>query len=120
MMAFRPLPHGQPSLMPRAQLVSTLLVSGLLLGGGATAAQDAGPDGAPMVVTTDTRAYCLTLSAQIETYRSMPREVRDLQVEGRALCGEGYVRKGINRLRRALMVLHDARTPSDEPTVAHE
>ena len=72
----------------------------------APAARPASTEDAPVLeVTTDSRAYCQTLSRQIETYRNLPREVRDLQLEGRTLCSEGQVRGGINRLRRALMVM---------------
>ena len=96
-----------------------LLGALLLLTGGQGRSQDhpasvpavpvawaASTEDAPVLeVTTDSRAYCQTLSRQIETYRSLPREVRELQLEGRTLCSEGHVRGGINRLRRALMVM---------------
>jgi hypothetical protein len=92
---------------------TVLLLAALLPAGGAAQAQvlASGRDGddEPMVVTSDTRAYCLTLAAQIQHYRSMPQEVQDLEDEGRSLCERGRVRVGINRLRRALMVLRMAR-----------
>lgn len=72
-------------------------------------------DAPAMVVTTDTRAYCVSLSQQIRQYGTLPREVRELQVEGHGLCEAGKVRGGINRLRRALMVLRaGARPPAVE------
>lgn len=69
---------------------------------------------APMVVTSDTRAYCLSLSDRIHRYGVMPQEVRELETEGRDLCEQGRVRGGINRLRRALMVLRAERGPAGE------
>ncbi|WP_419730393.1 hypothetical protein [Lichenicola sp.] len=86
-----------------------LLLAALLPVGGATQGQAQVPgrdgDDGPMVVTSDSRAYCLTLAARIQHYRAMPQEVQDLEDEGRSLCERGRVRIGINRLRRALMVL---------------
>ena len=67
----------------------------------------------PMVVTSDTGAYCQTLLARIRAHRTLPPAVRDLQRDGSRLCDEGLVRDGINRLRRALMVLRSGHTPSD-------
>lgn len=86
-----------------------LLLAALLPVGGPARGQAQAPahdgDDGPMVVTSDSRAYCLTLAAQIQHYHSMPQEVHDLEDEGRSLCERGRVRVGINRLRRALMVL---------------
>lgn len=82
-----------------------LLVS-LLLAPGAVRAQESRDAQAPMEVTTDTGTYCSSLWEQIRAHGDLPREVRDLQAEGRELCSAGQVRGGINRLRRALMVLH--------------
>jgi len=61
--------------------------------------------GVPMVVTSDTRAYCLTLADQVDHSGSLPPDVHALRDEGRALCADGHVRRGINRLRHALMAL---------------
>lgn len=77
-------------------------------------AQDSETEDTPMVVTSDTRAYCLSLSDRIDRYGTMPQEVRDLETEGRDLCEQGRVRGGINRLRRALMVLRAERGPAGE------
>ncbi len=103
-----------------------LLGSLLLLAGGQAGSEDqpAPQAGAPprrlgdapvLEVTTDSRAYCRTLSRQIETYRNLPREVRDLQAEGGMLCDEGQVRGGINRLRRALMAIRSEREVTPIP-----
>ena len=67
----------------------------------------------PMVVTSDTGAYCQTLLARIRAHRALPPAVRDLQREGSRLCDEGLVRDGINRLRRALMVLRSGHAGAD-------
>lgn len=96
--------------MNRAPVVATLL----LLSSSHVGAQETEATPAPMVVTTDTIAYCLTLAGQISAkgeHGGLPREVRDLQAQGRDLCAEGHVRGGINRLRRALMVLQDQLPP---------
>ncbi len=77
----------------------------LLLSSGQLQAQDRDAV-APMVVTSDTGAYCQTLLAEIRAYPSLPPAVRELRQDGSRLCDEGLVRSGINRLRRALMVLH--------------
>ena len=97
-----PAPARRASVRP-----SVLLLAALLPVSGAAQGQVPGHDGddGPMVVTSDSRAYCLTLAGQIQHYRSMPPEVHDLEDEGRSLCERGRVRVGINRLRRALMVL---------------
>ena len=88
-----------------------VIAAPLLLSAGAIRArEDDGPT-APMVVTSDTNAYCLSLWQQIHVHAPLPREVRDLQTEGRNLCREGQVRGGINRLRRALMVLRAGSAP---------
>ena len=77
----------------------------LLLSSGQLRAQDHGA-AVPMVVTSDTDAYCQTLLAEIRAYSTLPPTVRALTQDGSRLCDEGLVRSGINRLRRALMVLH--------------
>ena len=64
------------------------------------------PDAGAMIVTSDSSAYCHTLSGAIEAHGALPREVRDLKMEGDGLCSGGHVRGGIARLRRALLVLH--------------
>ncbi len=90
-----------------------VLASLLLLSSGQLRAQDRDPV-VPMVVTSDTGAYCQTLLAEIRAYRTVPPSARALQQDGRRLCDEGLVRSGINRLRRALMVLHSGH-PAPDP-----
>ncbi len=77
----------------------------LLLSSGQLRAQDR-DTAVPMVVTSDTDAYCRTLLAEIRAYSTLPPAVRALTQDGSRLCENGLVRSGINRLRRALMVLH--------------
>ena len=62
-------------------------------------------DSRTMVVTTDSSAYCRTLSGAIEQHGALPREVKELKAQGDGLCDEGQVRSGISRLRRALLAL---------------
>ena len=84
----------------------------LLLSSGQLQAQDRDAV-VPMVVTSDTGAYCQTLLAEIRAHPVLPTAVRELQQDGSRLCDEGLVRSGINRLRRALMVLHSGHQASD-------
>lgn len=73
------------------------------------AATQAGQDPAvppPMVVTTDTETYCAKLRTELQAHAVLPREVRELQAGGWTMCRAGQVRRGISRLRRALMILH--------------
>lgn len=71
------------------------------------AAPDAESGDGVMIVTTDTTAYCRTLSTAIAAYRALPREVMDLKAQGDGLCHKGQVQGGIARLRRALLVLEE-------------
>lgn len=91
-----------------------LVLAVSVTGNGPALAQEQDTEDPPMVVTSDTRAYCLSLSDRINRYGAMPREVRELETEGRDLCEQGRVRGGINRLRRALMVLRAERGPAGE------
>lgn len=67
----------------------------------------------PMVITSDTVAYCTHLSAQVaeaqQRATTIPPAVPRLATEGRRLCDQGLVRPGIERLRRAWMLLTAAR-----------
>ena len=87
-----------------------LVFAPLLLLSGRVAAQDEAPPPPPMIVTSDTADYCARLWRQIQARGSaVPAVVRDLGEEGHSLCDDGQVRGGINRLRRALMMLQDER-----------
>ena len=54
-------------------------------------------------VTSDTVEYCGSLAARIAVTPGAAREPsRSLAEQGVALCGNGHVRTGIAKLRRAL------------------
>ena len=91
----------------------------LLLSSGQLRAQDRDP-ATPMVVTSDTDAYCQTLLAEIHTYPVLPPTVQALEQDGSRLCDNGLVRSGINRLRRALMVLHSGHAAPDRDATPHD
>ena len=65
---------------------------------------------APEAVTTDTAAYCDQLQSELiaeeQARAHAPPEVKSLGDEGQRLCGQGQIRGGIYRLRRALMMMH--------------
>ncbi|MBB2202933.1 hypothetical protein HLH28_15370 [Gluconacetobacter tumulisoli] len=63
--------------------------------------------GQPVIITSDSRAFCDRLITVIDAYGPPPREVRDLRVQGAHLCAEGKIRSGIVHLRRALVVLKE-------------
>jgi len=89
-----------------------LLLAGSVLATDDTAAQIVT---AP-VVTTDTREYCNSLRDRVsmllhEATTPPPNEVFDLSVQGQRMCDHGQPRGGIQRLRRALMLMHQ----KDEP-----
>ena len=73
-------------------------------------------DNRAMVVTSDTSAYCRSLSDMIAARRPLPLEVKELKSQGDGMCLHGKIRGGITRLRRALVVLkHDALTQQATP-----
>ena len=67
----------------------------------------------PMEVTSDSAAYCQHLAARVLVMRrSLPGpapEVDALLDRGQRLCAAGLVRPGLNRLRHALLELHETR-----------
>ncbi|MFW7268262.1 hypothetical protein ACMAUO_09870 [Gluconacetobacter sp. Hr-1-5] len=75
----------------------------------ASAHEPAEPDHPhPVVVTSDSRAFCNRLAAAIDAYGPPLRhDVDDLRAQGTHLCHEGKVRSGIVQLRRALMALKE-------------
>lgn len=83
------------------RLGASLLLAGSLCG----AAPAAPADSRTMIVTSDSGAYCHTLSEAVAAHGDLPREVKELKTQGDGLCDEGQVRGGINRLRRALLML---------------
>ncbi|MFS3135706.1 hypothetical protein ACLRDC_10020 [Gluconacetobacter sacchari] len=104
--------HSQPLA------ITALAVMGLYLGGMApppdmdsplaAAGHEAADPNHPVIVTSDSRAFCNQLAAVIDAYGPPLRhEVDDLRAQGTHLCHEGKVRSGIVQLRRALMALKE-------------
>jgi hypothetical protein len=97
------------SSLPRRRLVAALLAwSGLA----ATAhGQSVEADMPAARVTSDTPEFCAHLAEMLRQEMLAPRpgpvpdEVLMLAHEGRKMCGEGHVRPGILRIRRALLIL---------------
>ncbi|WP_041249331.1 hypothetical protein [Gluconacetobacter diazotrophicus] len=97
--------------------VPVLLAMGFCLCGFAPAPDEGTPlprshavsdSGHPVVITSDSRAFCERLVTVIDAYGPpLTREVHDLRIQGAHLCREGRVRSGIVQLRRALMVLKE-------------
>lgn len=79
--------------------MQTFLTSpALLLVLAVTAGAETGPR-----VTTDTAEYCGSLAARLAGMPLASREPsRSLAAEGMRLCGNGHVRTGIAKLRRAV------------------
>ena len=116
-----PSSSGRPISLRPTLLGAFLVLAALMHGPAALAVPDGDEDDGrtmsdahTMIVTSDSRTYCRSLSTAIDAYGSLPREVRDLKTEGDGMCSEGRVRGGIARLRRALMVLHKE-PPADAP-----
>jgi len=90
-----------------------MALAGLWLGAGLSPAAADGGSGEPrpMQVTTDTAQYCMQLAAEVAQARravaTSPPGVRVLADEGQRMCGNGMVRGGILRLRRALLLLRN-------------
>ncbi|GAA4483618.1 hypothetical protein GCM10023157_25780 [Gluconacetobacter asukensis] len=74
----------------------------------ATGGRGAADPNHPVIITSDSRAFCNRLAAVIDAYGPPLRhEVDDLRAQGTHLCHEGKVRSGIVQLRRALMALKE-------------
>lgn len=66
-------------------------------------------------VTTDTREYCGALAARVaRTPAAAIEPSRSLAAQGVELCGNGHVRTGIARLRRALRAAQSASLPTTD------
>ena len=60
-------------------------------------------------VTTDTPEYCTSLMTRLASLPAAQLEPsRSLAAEGERLCGNGHVRTGIAKLRRAVRAAHAA------------
>jgi hypothetical protein len=59
---------------------------------------------------TDTQEYCAHLRDRLgvlitSSVSPPPHEVADLSAQGQTLCAHGHVRGGVQRLRRALIIM---------------
>jgi hypothetical protein len=99
----------------RMRAATSFMACWLCLSLSATAGQPApiDPDEGALRVITDTPEYCVKLLQQIDRIRDhreeLPARVEMLTSEGQRMCARGYVRRGIVRLRRALVILQAAR-----------
>jgi hypothetical protein len=98
-----------PPPMRSLPVVTLGLMVSLVLAGPGNAQLLFAQSSAPMVITTDTAAYCVQLSDQVaaaqEHATQVPPDVPRLAEEGRRLCDKGLIRPGIERLRRAWTLL---------------
>ena len=94
------------------RLVATVLMAGALA---CSADAHANVPSEPVRVITHTRQYCEELSARATVLRQKApapqEEARLLAAEGDRLCGQGQIRPGIIRLRRAIMLLRAQARP---------
>lgn len=76
-------------------------------------------DGA-ISVTSESQEYCNRLARSVATRLAAPpaairlgtmEDARHLRNEGQSLCAQGHLRAGIERLRRALVLLRHAPDP---------
>ncbi len=105
----REVAHAMPLPMRWLPVATLGLIVSLVLAGPGNAQLLFAQSTAPMVITTDTAAYCGQLSAQVaaaqEHATEVPPDVPRLAAEGRRLCDKGLIRPGIERLRRAWTLL---------------
>jgi len=84
------------------------LAAGMAL---AQPAPPAWPSMQPPHMTSDSVEFCRQLGGQVQqeqqTHPNAPAHVRVLSDEGRTLCEQGKPRRGIARLRWAMMLLHN-------------
>jgi hypothetical protein len=66
-------------------------------------------------ITTDTLQYCNRLAGEVARTPSPPPQARDLMAEGERLCSDGHIRGGIIRLRRAMILVHEADRVASKP-----
>ncbi|MBS0959063.1 MULTISPECIES: hypothetical protein [Acetobacter] len=61
----------------------------------------------PVVVTSDSKAFCASLVKAIDEYKeqALSPMIKQMRDSGEDLCKKGMVRSGIVRLRRALISL---------------
>jgi hypothetical protein len=102
-----------PSMNTPARLYALLAVPLSLGLGFAVIPTRVAGQATPAQVTTDTPQYCLQLldevSELVRVRTNPPEEVSNLSTEGQRMCDQGQTRGGIMRLRRALILLRQAR-----------
>lgn len=87
---------------------SVLTLTIAVLSGGLATATFAAAETRPRVAT-DTAEYCDALAARLAILPAAEIEPsRSLGAEGVRLCGNGHVRTGVAKLRRALRAAHAA------------
>ena len=57
------------------------------------------------LITSDTLDYCARLAGQLAAQPNRPRQAMELHEQGVALCAQGRVREGINRLRHEALIM---------------
>ena len=97
---------------PAGMVVAAMLMSGVA---GCWTDARANAPAEPVRVITHTTQYCEELSVRAATLRRQAaapqEEARLLAAEGDRLCGQGQIRPGIIRLRRAIMLLRTQARP---------
>jgi hypothetical protein len=68
------------------------------------------PSPQPARITTDTARYCRQLAGRVEALaraapRAVPARAMALRAEGRRMCAQGRLRRGLLCLRRAVVLL---------------
>lgn len=89
-------------MAPRCSLAAMLALAAFLLGF-VVALPAASGEEATVRVTTETREYCGALATRFAALRrTAPPDARALAADGMRLCGNGHVRTGVAKLRRAI------------------
>ncbi len=90
--------------MARRRIVAAmrLAILALLLAVLRASAAPAAEDPAPHL-TTDTVEYCRSLATRLaRLHPAAPEPAKELAADGLRLCGNGHVRTGVAKLRRAI------------------
>lgn len=102
--------HGARVVAPAGLLICVGLLT-------AASTLEVGAQSSVLEVTSDTPAYCLRLLDRVSNLVHgspipPPPDVTRLSSEGQRMCDQGETRGGIQRLRRALVLMTH---PDDEP-----
>ncbi|GCE83602.1 hypothetical protein [Komagataeibacter diospyri] len=99
-----------PAMAPAIVVMSFCLCGAAPAGADTGADVIAARDGSekPVIITSDTKAYCNRLLNIIDAYGpALPQDVDSLRTQGEDMCRAGRIRSGIVRLRRALVELKE-------------